>query len=192
MEAFFDSWASPLGELRLAAAEGALIGLWFADQRYFGQVPGLSVEKGAAPTAADTAVLTASKAWLEHYFRGQDPGPPPPCRLWGTAFQRRVWEALLRIPRGELRTYGELAAALGSAPRAVGRAVGRNPISIMVPCHRVLGAGGRLTGYAGGPDRKAALLRLEGYPEDSVLGGAGDPPPQTNRPRSPKPDIAPQ
>lgn len=79
----------------------------------------------------------------------------------GTAFQRRVWDALLAIPYGETRTYGELAAALGSSARAVGSAVGKNPVSVIIPCHRVLGAGGSLTGYAGGLDRKRALLALE-------------------------------
>lgn len=80
----------------------------------------------------------------------------------GTAFQRRVWDALLAIPYGETRTYGELAAELGSSPRAIGTAVGKNPISVIVPCHRVLGADGSLTGYAGGLDRKETLLELEG------------------------------
>ena len=82
----------------------------------------------------------------------------------GTAFQRRVWDALLAIPYGETRTYGELAAALRSSPRAVGSAVGKNPISVIIPCHRVLGADGSLTGYAGGLDRKRALLELEASP----------------------------
>ena len=85
-----------------------------------------------------------------------------PCwRPRGTAFQRCVWGALLAIPYGETRTYGELAAELGSSPRAIGTAVGRNPISVIIPCHRILGAGGSLTGYAGGLDRKRVLLELE-------------------------------
>ena len=164
MEAYFESWRSPLGEIRLAAAEGALIGLWFAGQRHFGQVSGLTIEAGSIPTPEDIQVFALAKDWLERYFRAQDPEALPPCCLYGTAFQRAVWDELRRIPWGEVRSYGELAAALGSSPRAVGGAIGRNPISIIVPCHRVVGTDGRLTGYAGGLDRKAALLALEKRP----------------------------
>ena len=116
----------------------------------------------------EIAVLAAARTWLERYFAGEDPGAPPPLAPAATAFQQRVREQLLAIPRGSTRAYGQLArriAALtgrrGSA-RAVGGAVGRNPISIMVPCHRVVGADGAVVGYAGGTDRKIRLLRLEG------------------------------
>ena len=107
-------------------------------------------------------MLAAARRWLDAYFAGERPDVAGlPLAPRGTAFQRRVWSALLAIPYGETRTYGELAAALGSSPRAVGSAVGKNPISVIVPCHRVLGADGSLTGYAGGLDRKRAILELE-------------------------------
>ena len=154
---------SPLGEITAAAAGGALVGLWFADQAHFGETPGLKPGSGPADPG-DEAVLEAARVWLERCFRGEDPGEPPPLRLAGTPFQRAVWALLREIPRGETRSYAQLAKRLGSSPRAVGGAVARNPISLMVPCHRVLGADGSLTGYAGGQDRKAALLALERRP----------------------------
>jgi methylated-DNA-[protein]-cysteine S-methyltransferase len=101
------------------------------------------------------------QAQLDEYFSGERTAFELPLALRGTAFERRVWDALLEIPYGETTTYGELARALGSAPRAVGRANGRNPISIVVPCHRVLGARGDLTGYGGGLEIKRALLDHE-------------------------------
>ena len=147
-------YASPLGEIVLAADGDALIGLWFSGQAHFGA--GLqSAEDG------DCAVLREAKVWLDDYFAGKTPETLPKLRPRGTAFQQKVWAELLRIPRGETATYGELAAKLGSHARAVGGAVGRNPISIMIPCHRVLGADGSLTGYAGGTERKAELLKIE-------------------------------
>ena len=149
----FRRYASPLGKITLVCRDGALTGLYFDGQ------------KGAVlpPDAAegDSPLLDAAALWLDRYFAGEEPGPVPPLSPAGTAFQRRVWALLQEIPRGELRSYGELAAALGSAPRAVGGAVGRNPILLMIPCHRIVGAAG-LTGYAAGLDRKAALLALEG------------------------------
>ena len=145
---------SPLGEIVLAADGDALIGLWFSGQAHFGA--GL---RGAAD--GDCAVLREAKAWLDDYFAGKAPETLPKLRPRGTAFQQRVWAELLRIPRGETATYGALAERLGSHARAVGGAVGRNPISIMIPCHRVVGKDGSLTGYAGGTERKAALLKIE-------------------------------
>ena len=106
----------------------------------------------------------AADRWLERYFTGTEPGAPPPLLLAGTAFSRAVWAELLLIPYGQTATYGEIAARLGAgraASRAVGAAVGRNPISLMVPCHRVIGADGAMTGYAGGLERKKWLLALE-------------------------------
>lgn len=94
-------------------------------------------------------------------FSGRAPASPPPLRPRGTPFQQAVWEALKSIPYGQTRTYGEIAAQLHSSPRAVGAAVGRNPVSLMIPCHRAVGANGGLTGYAGGLDRKKWLLDLE-------------------------------
>ena len=147
-------YASPLGEIVLAADGDALIGLWFAGQAHFGA--GL---RGAED--GDCVVLREAKAWLDDYFAGKAPETLPKLRPRGTEFQKKVWAELLKIPRGETATYGALAEKLGSHARAVGGAVGRNPISIMIPCHRVVGADGSLTGYAGGTERKAALLKLE-------------------------------
>lgn len=113
-------------------------------------------------------VMTAARTWLAVYLSGEDPGPPPPLEADGTPFRREVWELLLTIPYGETRTYGELAAVLAErrgiprmAAQAVGGAVGANPLSIFIPCHRVVGADGSLTGYGGGLAIKAELLRLE-------------------------------
>ena len=145
---------SPLGEIVLAADGDALIGLWFSGQAHFGA--GL---RGAED--GDCAALREAKAWLDDYFAGKAPETLPKLRPRGTAFQQRVWAELLRIPHGETVTYGALAERLGSHARAVGGAVGRNPISIMIPCHRVVGKDGSLTGYAGGTERKAALLKIE-------------------------------
>ena len=156
-------YESPLGRMLLAADDDGLTGAWFYGQRYFAS--GLDdAEKSAG---AETPVLAAALRWLDAYFAGERPGVVGlPLTPRGTAFQRRVWDALLAISYGETRTYGELAAELGSSPRAVGTAVGRNPISVIIPCHRVLGAGGSLTGYAGGLDRKKFLLRLEADPSE--------------------------
>ena len=145
---------SPLGEIVLAADGDALIGLWFAGQAHFGA--GL---REAAD--GDCAVLREAKAWLDAYFAGKTPESTPKLAPRGTAFQQKVWAELLRIPRGGTVTYGELAERLGSHARAVGGAVGRNPISILIPCHRVVGKDGSLTGYAGGTERKKALLQIE-------------------------------
>ena len=155
-------YESPLGRMLLAADDDGLTGAWFYGQRYFarGLEGAEKNERRGAPF--DSPVLLAARRWLDAYFAGERPDAADvPLAPRGTAFQRRVWGALLAIPYGETRTYGELAAELGSSPRAVGAAVGRNPISVIVPCHRVLGAGGSLTGYAGGLDRKRVLLELE-------------------------------
>jgi methylated-DNA-[protein]-cysteine S-methyltransferase len=145
---------SPLGPLLLAAENGALILLWMSP---------LPSRDHAAPQGADRAVLDAAAAQLDRYFAGSLTGFDLPLDLRGTAFQRRVWSALLDIPFGETASYGELAAGLGrpGSARAVGLANGRNPISIIVPCHRVIGSNGKLTGYGGGLDRKAWLLDHE-------------------------------
>ena len=105
--------------------------------------------------------LSAALCWLEEYFRGKEPTIKVKLAPEGTPFQKRVWEELLTIPYGETLSYGELARRLGSSPRAVGSAVGRNPISLLIPCHRVLGSDGSLTGYAGGIERKKFLLEQE-------------------------------
>ena len=153
---------SPLGPITLAGEDGALTGLWFDGQKYFGAGLPSGTPEGEPP------VFRQVRAWLDRYFRGEDPGPAPPLAPAGTAFQRAVWEVLREIPYGRTATYGQVAQAAGrglgrnTSPRAAGSAVGRNPISLLIPCHRVVGAGGSLTGYAGGLERKEALLKLEG------------------------------
>ena len=152
-------YESPLGRILLCAHEGALIGLWFEGQKY--ERAGCKGLAGEAET--DKAVLRSAREWLDAYFAGERPRFAGILAPRGTAFQQRVWGELQKIPYGETISYGALAERLlcGSA-RAVGAAVGRNPISLLIPCHRVLGADGKLTGYAGGLERKARLLKLEG------------------------------
>ena len=155
---------SPLGPLLLAAEGDELTGLWLEGQKFYAAgLPSDAAEDPAHP------VLLAAGTWLERYFSGEMPDPSAlPLAPRGTDYQRLIWSLLREIPFGETRTYGALAAEaekrLGrrTSPRAVGSAVGRNPISILIPCHRVLGTGGSLTGYAGGVERKEWLLRHEG------------------------------
>ena len=156
---YTQTYSSPLGEVLLSADDMGLSGLWFAGQRYFAR----TLPPGAVPR--ETPVLTASKRWLDCYFSGARPDFLPPLHLIGTDFQQAVWNLLLEIPYGQTVTYGALAQQLGKSAmsaQAVGAAVGRNPVSVIVPCHRVVGADGNLTGYAGGVERKLQLLQLEG------------------------------
>jgi methylated-DNA-[protein]-cysteine S-methyltransferase len=149
---------SPLGELTLAATPRGLAGIWFDDQRH-------GPDSSAWPRDDSHPTLREAARQLKAYFRGQLTDFALPLDLAaGTAFQQAVWRALLAIPKGATTSYGALAAGLGKATamRAVGAAVGRNPLGIVVPCHRVIGKDGSLTGYAGGLDRKVALLQLEG------------------------------
>ena len=152
------AYLSPLGEIMLASDGEALIGLWFEGQKHFGA--GLAGEHMEKPLP----VFDQADRWLELYFSGRNPDFTPPLCPHGTAFQKSVWRRLLSIPYGRTMTYGEIALSLGLPPgsvRAVGGAVGRNPISLMIPCHRVVGTKGNLTGYAGGIERKRRLLELE-------------------------------
>jgi len=153
---------SPLGPLLLAASARGLAGIWFEGQAHH---PG---PIDAPEDAADPFIAQALRE-LAAYWKGEPLPFKVPLDAAGTEFQRAVWAALRQIPRGATRSYGEIARASGrpAAVRAVGAAVGRNPLSVIVPCHRVLGADGSLTGYAGGLPRKQALLRLEG-----VLGAS--------------------
>ncbi|MDQ8705606.1 methylated-DNA--[protein]-cysteine S-methyltransferase [Streptomyces sp. LHD-70] len=150
---------SPYGPLTLVAADGALSGLYMTDQRHRPPEENFGVR-----VAPDEDPFAETVRQLTEYFAGERHSFDLPLRLAGTPFQRRVWEGLLTIPYGETRTYGELAAELGkpNASRAVGLANGKNPVGIVVPCHRVVGANGSLTGYGGGLDRKRGLLDLEG------------------------------
>ncbi len=149
--------ATPLGPLTAARSAAGLSGLWFDGQKHHPGALGVPDDDGS------DLVLNATAAALTAYFGGK-PFTLPPLDPAGTAFQREVWQALLEIPAGAPDSYGHLAERLGraSAARALGAAVGRNPISILIPCHRVVGADGSLTGYAGGIERKKALLSLEG------------------------------
>ena len=164
---------SPLGPMLLAVSPQGLCGVWFLDQKHFPPVTALQATQLTSTAAArSTDTASDAHAWLDQaaqqladYFAGQRQHFDLPLDLSaGSAFQQSVWHALLAIGRGQTESYGELATRVGrpSAARAVGAAVGRNPISIIVPCHRVVGSNGSLTGYAGGLDRKVALLQLEG------------------------------
>ena len=155
---------SPLGQILLAADDAGLTGLWFVEnQRHMGE--GLAANAMEHPSP----FFDEASRWLDIYFSGHDPGFTPPLHLTGPAFRVQVCRLLLEIPYGKTTTYGDLARTIARqrgiehfSSRAVGGAVARNPISLIVPCHRVLGSGGSLTGYGGGLERKKALLRLEG------------------------------
>ena len=153
---------SPLGGILLAADDVGLTGLWFDGQKYFAR--GLSNER----IEQETSVLAEAKRWLDIYFAGGQPDFTPPLHPIGSAFRRSVWKILLQIPYGQTTTYGEIARQLSKkqglermSAQAVGGAVGHNEISIIIPCHRVVGADGSLTGYAGGIGKKEKLLELE-------------------------------
>lgn len=156
-------YASPLGGITLASDGERLTGLWFDGQKHFAEGLGARHEEKRLP------IFDQAERWLDIYFGGKDPGFTPPLRVWTTPFRAMVGEILLAIPYGRTMTYGEVAERLAArtgggraSARAVGGAVGRNPISIIIPCHRVVGADGSLTGYAGGIERKIQLLKLEG------------------------------
>lgn len=159
---YVQHYDSPLGVILLAADEIGLTGLWFDGQKYFAR--DLSAER----VEQNTPILSEAKRWLDIYFAGREPDFMPPLHPIGSAFRRSVWNILLEIPYGQTTTYGEIArqlAAKRGLPRmsaqAVGGAVGHNEISIIIPCHRVVGTNGSLTGYAGGIDKKVKLLELE-------------------------------
>lgn len=158
-------YRSPLGDITMASDGSALTGLWFDGQKYFGSgilKETLEYEEKELPVFKETV------HWLDIYFEGKEPDFMPELSLKGTEFRREVWNILLEIPYGETITYGEIGRKIAKkkglismSAQAVGGAVGHNPISILVPCHRVVGADGKLTGYAGGVDKKLALLILE-------------------------------
>ena len=146
----------PLGDMTLASDGERIVGLWFDGQRYYG-----STLSQQAVVATERREFQQAVRWLDIYFSGNEPGPFPAICFTGTPFRKKVWQTLMEIPRGVTVTYGTLASCLGSSPRAVGGAVGHNPISIIVPCHRVTGYTS-LTGYAAGLVVKRHLLNLEG------------------------------
>ena len=161
---YTNEYGSPMGNILLAGDEQGLTGLWFSEgDRYFG----LGLNKEAR--RCETDYFDQTKEWLDIYFSGRDPGFFPRIHLTGSDFRNRVGEIMCGIPFGETVTYGWIAERIARerglakmSAQAVGGAVGHNPICIIVPCHRVVGAGGNLTGYGGGILRKKALLELEG------------------------------
>lgn len=153
---------TPLGPITVMSDGLALTGLWFTDQKYYGStLPRLTV-------VGDCSIFDSVQTWLDAYFAGKPEPINFPVQPQGTPFRQAVWQQLQQIPYGEVRTYGELATSVGDqlghfvGAQAIGGAVGHNPISLVVPCHRVVAGDGDLTGYAGGLARKTALLRLEG------------------------------
>ena len=159
---YINHYHSPLGTILLAADDTGLTGLWFEGQKYFAQ--GLDKET----EEKEFSVFQTVRRWLDVYFSGQAPDFQVPLHFQGTTFRKEVWKILLSIPYGETTTYGAIAKQLAAkrglphlSAQAVGSAVGHNKISIIVPCHRVIGADGSLTGYAGGIWRKEKLLALE-------------------------------
>ena len=156
------TYKSELGEILLAADEIGLTGLWFTGQKYFAStLPDEHISR-------ETPVLSEAKEWLDVYFSGKEPAFTPPLHPAGSEFRQAVWQILLQIPYGQTITYGEIARKMAEmknvsrmSAQAVGGAVGHNEISIIIPCHRVVGTNGSLTGYAGGIDRKISLLKLE-------------------------------
>lgn len=159
---FIHQYYSPLGNILLAADDIGLTGLWFDGQKYYAN--NLAEEH----QEQNTLVLEQTKEWLDIYFTGREPQFMPPIHMTGTPFQLAVWEILRRIPYGKTTTYGEIAKEIARqrglphmSAQAVGGAVGHNAISIIIPCHRVVGTNGSLTGYAGGIDKKVKLLTLE-------------------------------
>lgn len=154
--------SSPVGRITLSSDGTALTGLWLEGQKYYAATLDCDAEEHST-----LSVFLETAQWLETYFAGDIPPALPPLAPQGSAFRQAVWKLLLEIPRGETTTYGTLAKRLqmqgiSAAAQAVGGAVGHNPISILIPCHRVLGANGSLTGYAGGIEIKRRLLQLEG------------------------------
>ena len=157
MEDYIAHYSSPLGGMTLASDGTALTRLWFDGQKYFADTL-----KEAHTLNPHLPVFDLTRQWLDIYFSGKEPTFTPPLLLQGSPFRKQVWQLLLEIPYGHTMAYGEIARKLQcKSAQAVGGAVGHNPISIIIPCHRVIGADGSLTGYAGGVEREASLLKLE-------------------------------
>lgn len=159
---YVSHYESPFGDITLASDGEALIGLWFDKQKYFADALDEKHEE------KELQIFGQTKRWLDIYFSGKEPDFTPPLRMKTTPFRRAVWEIMLTIPYGKTMTYGEIAKKIAEqkgikqmSAQAVGGAVGHNSISLIIPCHRVVGANGSLTGYAGGIDKKIKLLTLE-------------------------------
>ena len=168
---YIHRYASPLGKMTMASDGQALTGLWFDGQKYFPEKLTSCAEEKDLPVFDDT------DKWLDMYFRGEIPDFTPELNPAGTEFRVAVWEILRKIPYGETVTYGEIAAEIARlkglermSAQAVGGAVGHNPISVIIPCHRVLGASGELTGYAGGLEKKQTLLQIEKTSQRTLSG----------------------
>ena len=153
---------SPLGDITVSSNGSEITGLWFEGQKYFGATLPSDYEEKVLPVFEET------KKWLTIYFGGKAPDFTPPLKMETTSFRKAVWEILLTIPFGQTMTYGEIAEIMAKkrgiakmSARAVGGAVGHNPISLIIPCHRVVGTNKSLTGYAGGIERKVQLLTME-------------------------------
>lgn len=157
-------YESPLGKITVSGEDEKITGLWFEGQKYFGSTLPEKYEEKPLP------VFEEAKKWLDIYFSGKAPDFTPPVKISGTDFKAAVLNELMSIPFGQTVTYKELAEAVAkktgrrTSARAVGAAVGRNPVSLIIPCHRVIGSDGSLTGYAGGIERKRFLLDMEGMP----------------------------
>jgi len=154
---------SPIGTLTVSSDGTSITGLWIEGQKYFAR----TLEDGALEE--NLPIFESVREWLDIYFSGKRPDFMPPLMPKGSSFQTSIWDALCKIPYGQTTTYGGIATEFErtnngkpTSARAVGSAVGRNPISILIPCHRVVGKNNDLTGYAGGLHRKKALLKLEG------------------------------
>jgi len=160
---YIHHYHSPLGGITMASDGESLTGLWFDGQKYFADT------LSAAYSERDLSIFDETDRWLEIYFSGSNPGFIPALNMRTTEFRKAVWKVLLTIPYGETMTYGQIAARIANplnmhriSAQAVGGAVGHNAVSLIIPCHRVIGADGSLTGYAGGIDRKMKLLQMEG------------------------------
>ena len=165
-------YISPIGGITIAGNGSALTGLWFDDQKYFAYTLDAEHEEQTDD------ILEETIRWLDIYFSGNEPDFTPPLCLKATPFRRMVWEILLTIPYGRTMTYAQIAKIIAAeqkipkmSARAVGGAVGHNSISLIIPCHRVVGSDGSLTGYAGGIERKRRLLELEGATEPFLYSG---------------------
>ena len=155
---YITHYQSPFGGITLASDREALVGLWFDGQKHFADTLDPRHEE-----CDDLYVFKEARRWLDIYFSGQAPDFTPALNMRASGFRRRVWETMLAIPFGHTMTYGDIAKRLGCrSAQAVGGAVSHNSISLIIPCHRVLGSKGSLTGYAGGLDKKMGLLRMEG------------------------------
>ena len=160
---YISKYNSPIGGITLASNGAELTGLWFDGQKYFADTLPKEYQK------KDLPVFEQTKKWLDIYFSGKAPDFTPPLMFIGISqFRKRVWEVMLNIPFGQTSTYGKIAKQIGAetgkkvSPQAVGGAVGHNSISLIIPCHRVVGTNGSFTGYAGGINKKIELLKMEG------------------------------